>query len=75
MSRSPPGRSPGPSTASTSRECHGYAAEGRGDLLVEVQLVGITDLDDEQAEALRRFAELHGESPAAARKKRRFFTG
>ncbi len=48
---------------------------GRGDLLVEVQLVVPTDLDDEQAEALRRFAELRGESPAAARKKRRFFTG
>lgn len=46
---------------------------GRGDLLVEIQVVVPTDLTDEQAEAIRHYGELHGENPAAPRKKRRLF--
>ncbi|CAN5282049.1 MAG: molecular chaperone DnaJ [Acidimicrobiia bacterium] len=48
---------------------------GRGDLLIEVQVMVPTDLTDEQTEALRHYAELRGESPAVPRKKRRFFAG
>ncbi len=48
---------------------------GRGDLLVEVEVVVPTDLTPEQEDALRQFAELRGESPASARRKRRFRAG
>lgn len=48
---------------------------GRGDLLVEVEVVVPTSLTTEQEQALRRFAELHGENPAEARRKRRFRAG
>jgi molecular chaperone DnaJ len=48
---------------------------GRGDLLVEVEVLVPTDLTAEQEQALRHFAELRGESPAGARRKRRFRAG
>jgi len=48
---------------------------GRGDLLVEVELVVPTEVTPDEEEVLRRFAELRGESPASGRRKRRFRTG
>jgi len=48
---------------------------GRGDLLVEVVVDIPTELSDEEEQALRAYAELRGERPAAKRKKRRFRTG
>lgn len=45
---------------------------GRGDLLVEVAVLVPTSLTDEQADALRSYAQLADEGPAEA-KKRRFF--
>jgi molecular chaperone DnaJ len=44
---------------------------GRGDLLVEVEVVVPTDLSVEQEEALRSFAELHGEEPADGKRRKR----
>ena len=44
---------------------------GRGDLLVHVEIAVPTDLDDEAEEALREYASLRGEQPAA--KKRGLF--
>jgi molecular chaperone DnaJ len=44
---------------------------GRGDLLVHVEVVVPTDLDSEAETALREYASVHGENPAA--KKRGLF--
>lgn len=41
---------------------------GRGDLLVHVEVVIPTDLDDDQEQALRAYADLRGEQPAARKK-------
>ena len=42
---------------------------GRGDLFVHVGVVIPTDLDDEQADLLRAYAELRDEEPAAPKKR------
>jgi molecular chaperone DnaJ len=44
---------------------------GRGDLLIEVDVMVPTALDSEQEEALRHFAELHGEEPVAGKRRKR----
>ena len=44
---------------------------GRGDLLIEVEVVVPTALDPDQEEALRQFAELHGEEPVENRRRKR----
>lgn len=44
---------------------------GRGDLLVEIDVVVPESLTAEQEDALRQFASLHGEEPAQARRRRR----
>jgi len=44
---------------------------GRGDLLVHVEVTVPTDLEDDEEDALRSYAELRGEQPAA--KKRGLF--
>ena len=44
---------------------------GRGDLLIEVEVKVPTDLSPEQEEALRHFADLHGEEPAEGKRRRR----
>ena len=44
---------------------------GRGDLLIEVDVVVPTALDPEQEEALRHFAELHGEAPIENKRRKR----
>jgi molecular chaperone DnaJ len=44
---------------------------GRGDLLIEVEVVVPTALDSEQEEALRHFAELHGEEPVENKRRKR----
>lgn len=44
---------------------------GRGDLLVEVEVVIPTDLTLDEEEALRSYASLRGEEPAAAKRRRR----
>ena len=48
---------------------------GRGDLLVEVEVVVPTDLTAEQEEALRHYGDLSGEQPIDKRRKRRFRAG
>ena len=42
------------------------AVGGRGDLLVQVNIETPTDLSEEEAELLRRYAELRGETVAPA---------
>ena len=42
---------------------------GRGDLLVHVEVVVPTDLDEEQEDALRSYGELRGEEPAPKKRK------
>ncbi len=71
----PPGTQPGTVYRIDKQGMPRLRRRGSGDLLVEVEVLIPTDLDDEQTEAMRRFGDLHGESPAPARKKRRFFTG
>lgn len=44
---------------------------GRGDLLIEVELVVPTDLTAEEEEALREFAALRGEDPATGKRRKR----
>lgn len=44
---------------------------GRGDLLIEVELVVPTSLSAEEEEALRGFATLRGEEPADGKKRKR----
>lgn len=48
---------------------------GRGDMLVEVEVVVPIDLTPEQEEALRRYGDLRGEQPLDKRRKRRFRAG
>jgi molecular chaperone DnaJ len=44
---------------------------GRGDLLVEIDVAIPETLSDEEEGLLRQFAELHGEQPAAGKRRRR----
>lgn len=44
---------------------------GRGDLLIEVEVVIPTDLSTEEEEALRGFASLRGEDPADSKRRKR----
>ena len=44
---------------------------GRGDLLVEVVIDVPTDLTSEQADSLRHYGDLRGETPSSKRRKRR----
>ncbi|MDJ0664763.1 MAG: molecular chaperone DnaJ [Acidimicrobiia bacterium] len=44
---------------------------GRGDLLITIEVVVPTDLTVEAEDALRQFAEAHGEEPADAKRRRR----
>ncbi len=44
---------------------------GRGDLLIEVEVVIPTDLSDEEEDALREFASLRGEAPADSKRRKR----
>jgi molecular chaperone DnaJ len=44
---------------------------GRGDLLVEIDVAIPEKLTPEEEDVLRRFAELHGEQPAEAKRRRR----
>ncbi|MCP4303276.1 MAG: molecular chaperone DnaJ [bacterium] len=44
---------------------------GRGDLLIEVDVVIPTELSSEQEEALRSFAQLRGEEPAVGKRRKR----
>ena len=44
---------------------------GRGDLLIEVEVLVPTALDPEQEDALRQFAELHGEVPIESKRRKR----
>lgn len=44
---------------------------GRGDLLIEVELVVPTELSHEEEELLRGFAELHGEEPADGKRRKK----
>ncbi len=47
----------------------------RGDMLVHVEVAVPESLTKEEEAVLRQFAELRGEAPAEARRKRRFRTG
>ncbi len=66
----PPGTQPG---ERFRLDGHGTAIlgrRGRGDLIVVVEVRVPSDLDEDQAEALRAFAELIGENPAEPARRR-----
>jgi molecular chaperone DnaJ len=44
---------------------------GRGDLLIEVDVVVPTDLSAEESDLLREFAEIRGEEPVAGKRRKR----
>jgi molecular chaperone DnaJ len=71
----PPGTQPGAVFRLGRQGMPRLQRRGRGDLLVEVDVVVPTDLTKEQEAALRSYGELRGERPAEARRKRRFRTG
>ena len=60
----PPGTQPGTVYRIDRQGMPRLRRRGRGDLLVEVEVLIPTDLDEEQTDAMRHFGDLHGESPA-----------
>lgn len=44
---------------------------GRGDLLIDIEVVVPTDLSPEAEEALRQFADVHGEEPTESKRRKR----
>ena len=71
----PPGTQPGTVFRIDREGMPRLRRRGRGDLLIEVEVVVPTELTDEQEETLRQFGALRGERPAGVRRKRRFFAG
>ncbi|MPZ52026.1 MAG: molecular chaperone DnaJ [Acidimicrobiia bacterium] len=68
----PPGTQPGERFRLPGQGTAILGRRGRGDLIVVVQVRVPSDLDEDQTEALRAFAELIGENPAEPA-RRRFF--
>ena len=56
----PPGTQPGTVYRIDRQGMPRLRRRGRGDLLVEVEVLIPTDLDEEQADAMRHFGDLHG---------------
>ncbi len=71
----PPGTQPGAVFRLGRHGMPRLRRRGRGDLLVEVEVVVPTELTPEEEAALRSYGELRGERPTATRRKRRFRTG
>lgn len=66
----PPGTQPGWTTRVRGEGMGRLGRRGRGDLLVVADVVVPIDLDEEEADLLRRYGELRGERPAADRRRR-----
>lgn len=67
----PAGTQPGTIFRLTGNGVPRLGRRGRGDLLVHIDVVVPTVLDDEQESSLRTYAELTGEDVAKAKRKRR----